>query len=474
METRDFIMLEANIVPYHTLLESDDWTFKYLNEVTNLSRTIRNAKEQNVIREDRAMYSVEPVKLSNLVDINPDKVNKANLNPDEMFPYIDVSSISSDTGIIIEVKTVEGKDLPARARFQVKEGDILLSTVRPERNIVALVPSNCDGCIVNSTLAVLRPKKEVKGELLYFLLRSDWVRKMLTIKARGTAIPTISIKDIKELDLPISKYNLDEMQEEAHYLYSEWLELNELKKPFREVIEDTFIAHDVIFENKAFETQEPIYKTYPYNQLQDRLDVGFYFNETNFNVSWSVELVKLKELIKDVKSGATPVSDKYSEQGVPFIRIKDLDDEGLFIQTEDITYIDVEDAANYSKYAVSKDNVLISKVGTVGKAALVQSDMEGAIINQHLVSIELNGHLLPEFLVYYLKTSWVRQEFERRSGGSAQQFIKVQGIEELPVPLPPINVQEAIIDHIRQKSSNDQVEKLQERINGFLKNVYVN
>lgn len=465
------MMAKTKIISYKTLVDSDDWTFKYLNEVTNQSNYLN---EQSEIRETSNSHLIETVKLINLVDVNPDKINKDELSENEMFKYIDVSSISSDSGMIIEVKNMKGLDLPARARLLAREGDILLSTVRPDRNIVALVPPNCDGCIVNSTLAVLRLKKEVNGEILYLLLRSEWVQKILSIKARGTAIPTISIKVIKELEIPVTKSSLVERQEEAYYLYSNWIELNKLKRTFQNAIEDVFIDHNIIIENKVSELRNPIYKVFPYDHLEDRLDVGFYFDKTSSSVSHSVELVKLKELIKEVKSGSTPASEKYSEQGIPFIRIKDLDDKGLFIQTEDVLYINEDAATNYSKNTISKDNVLISKVGTVGKTALVQSEMEGAIINQHLAAVETNERILPEFLVYYLKTSWARLEFERRSGGSAQQFIKVQELEEIPIPLPPINEQKNIIDDIRQETSNKQIEKLEERISDFLKSLYLN
>lgn len=97
------------------------------------------------------------------------------------YQYIDLSCIDSNKGLITTVKTIKGKDLPARARLKVKTGDILLATVRPEQNNIAIVTEAHNDSIVNNTFVVIRPES-VPSEWLYFLLRSEKVKRFLTAR----------------------------------------------------------------------------------------------------------------------------------------------------------------------------------------------------------------------------------------------------------------------------------------------------
>ena len=76
---------------------------------------------------------------------------------DSVFIYVDLSSINQQTKEIENVTELTGTDAPSRARQVIRHRDVLISTVRPNLNAVAWVPSVFDGATASTGFCVLRP-----------------------------------------------------------------------------------------------------------------------------------------------------------------------------------------------------------------------------------------------------------------------------------------------------------------------------
>lgn len=75
-----------------------------------------------------------------------------------------VGSIDRVAKSIVETQEIEGSAAPSRARKAIRAGDVLVSTVRPNLNAVAVVPDHLDGEIASTGFAVLRPKRQGLSE----------------------------------------------------------------------------------------------------------------------------------------------------------------------------------------------------------------------------------------------------------------------------------------------------------------------
>lgn len=60
--------------------------------------------------------------------------NPQRTSSDQTFRYIDLSALEQDTKTIVAAREVLGCDAPSRARQLVSQGDVLVSTVRPNLN----------------------------------------------------------------------------------------------------------------------------------------------------------------------------------------------------------------------------------------------------------------------------------------------------------------------------------------------------
>jgi type I restriction enzyme S subunit len=88
------------------------------------------------------------------------------------FRYIDISSVDNEHKKITDVREIANEEAPSRARQVIRGGDVLVSTVRPELNAVALVPNDLNGAICSTGFCVLRAKQHIlEPEYLF-----AWVR----------------------------------------------------------------------------------------------------------------------------------------------------------------------------------------------------------------------------------------------------------------------------------------------------------
>ena len=125
-------------------------------------------------------------------------------NPNKPFLYVDISSIDRGLKVITSAPEILGADAPSRARKEICEGDVLVSTVRPNLNAVAVVPPGLNGQIASTGFCVLRPNREaiVGKYLFYFTTTPDFI-SILSSRVRGAHYPAVSDGDVKEIELPL-------------------------------------------------------------------------------------------------------------------------------------------------------------------------------------------------------------------------------------------------------------------------------
>lgn len=127
------------------------------------------------------------------------------------------------------------------------------------------------------------------------------------------------------------------------------------------------------------------------------------------------------------------------ERSVGYVRIKDLN-QGKVGRTS--SWLRPELASIEQRWALLPGDVLVSKSGTIGKAALVRNGAVGAIAANGLYVLRANQERLDAgFLLAYLASPVCQNWFSAQSRGSVIQHLNRAVLDELPVPLPPLSMQ---------------------------------
>lgn len=160
-------------------------------------------------------------RVADLCDINTASLDKTRTGNSYQFSYIDIGSIIAPKKIGI-LQTHNFETAPSRAQRRVKEGDILISTVRPNLQAFARV-RHTDGNLVASTgFAVLTPRTEVTGSLLFHSFFSPQYTAHCNARITGTAYPAMNAKDVGDFIIHLPT---DALKQEQARKFLDTLEL---------------------------------------------------------------------------------------------------------------------------------------------------------------------------------------------------------------------------------------------------------
>jgi type I restriction enzyme M protein len=132
------------------------------------------------------------------------KLSKKGLSPDALVRYIEISSALPGIPLIGRTELIPAKDLPSRATYMVKTGNILLAiagaSTGTEKQTIALVTEEHDGAVCTNGFAVLTPLPEkVNPFFLLGYLYSDAFLGELRRLLKGHAIPAASLADVRNI-----------------------------------------------------------------------------------------------------------------------------------------------------------------------------------------------------------------------------------------------------------------------------------
>lgn len=123
---------------------------------------------------------------------------------DRSIRYIDIAAVDNTSKRIVAAQRLLGGHAPSRARQLVKANDVLVSTVRPNLNAVAVVGGELDGGTASTGFCVLRslPQKLEHGYLFHWVKSPGFVAEMVR-QATGASYPAVSDGVILESKIPL-------------------------------------------------------------------------------------------------------------------------------------------------------------------------------------------------------------------------------------------------------------------------------
>jgi type I restriction enzyme S subunit len=125
------------------------------------------------------------------------------------FDYFEISDMDLSSGTISSER-VAVKDAPSRAKCAVRGGDLLVSTVRPNRKAIAIVPDDVVAAVCSSGFSVLRAKDIATAYFLRTCMIHDAVTHQLMRWNTGATYPAIEHE--VPLGVFVPRFEPDEVQ----------------------------------------------------------------------------------------------------------------------------------------------------------------------------------------------------------------------------------------------------------------------
>jgi type I restriction enzyme M protein len=139
----------------------------------------------------------------------------------------------------------------------------------------------------------------------------------------------------------------------------------------------------------------------------------------------------------------------FADTPIPYVRIKDVE-KGQASRGSSWLMPAIASTID-SNWMLRAGDILLSKSGTIGKAGIVRDDAVGAIAASGFFVLRVKeGTIDPHYLLAYLQGTEANAWMEDRSRGSAAKNLSVPAIKELPVALPPLQIQQRTAEQHRK------------------------
>jgi hypothetical protein len=125
---------------------------------------------------------------------------------------------------------------------------------------------------------------------------------------------------------------------------------------------------------------------------------------------------------------------------VAVVQMKDLDDANL-LHLEDA--IRVALPAAKAHHLLRPGDLLFRSRGRTNGAARVMEGIGKAVLAAPMLLVRPR-RILPEYLCWFLNAPATRQQFAAMAEGTSVRMISAEALKALPVPLPPIDLQQRI------------------------------
>jgi len=161
----------------------------------------------------------------------------------------------------------------------------------------------------------------------------------------------------------------------------------------------------------------------------------------------SFDMVTLGEMAR-LQNGFSFKSSNYVGEGNRIIRITNVQ-KGLIIDDDPKFHPNLE-PKDHQKFSLFDRDILVSLTGNVGRVGRLTKNLEPAYLNQRVSKIEVTNpnHLNSDYLYWILNSNIFERDCIENSTGVAQKNLSTKWIEEFSIPLPPLEVQQEIVDEL--------------------------
>mgnify|MGYP001468672957 CR=1 FL=1 len=177
--------------------------------------------------------------------------------------------------------------------------------------------------------------------------------------------------------------------------------------------------------------------------------LNFSVEEENLSKFDFVTLDDVCEIGDGNHSNNYPKNSEMVESGIPFIRSTNIQD--FKIRHNDMKFISESKHILLKKGHLKEGDILLTNRGQIGKTAIVSTKYNNANLNSQVAWLRTDkDKLLNKYLLYISISESFQRKIQLQSQGSTLKQLTIKNIKSLEFPLPPLEVQQEIVDELEE------------------------
>jgi len=372
-----------------------------------------------------------------------DEVLDESTTPDTEIVYVDISSVDGVSGIKMK-ETMPFSAAPSRARRRVRDGDVIISTVRTYLKAIARIRAPEENLIVSTGFAVIRPRSKLMPDFLGCLVSASYLIEQVIARSTGVSYPAINASELVAIPVPLPP--LPEQTQIAAFLDRETAKIDELVAEQQRLMELLKEKRQAVISHAVTKGLNPDAPMKP-SGIEWLGEVPAHWRV--------ISLGRVTVSRCDGPFGSGLKSEHYTDAGVRVIRLQNIRSEGF--NGSDEAFIDAEYyERELNGHDVRSGDLLIAGLGddknSVGRACVAPAGIEPAMVKADCFRYRLDANqAIPEFVAIELSSGAVA-DAGLMSSGSTRSRIPLSIMATRKLAIPPVPEQQEIANFIRTES----------------------
>ena len=383
-------------------------------------------------------------------------------NQNSEFSYIDISNINTSDGSYEKTK-IKNAYAPSRARKKLERFNIIVSTVRPNRNATSIILEDADDLVCSTGFAVLKATK-INPYYLFVFTKTSYFIEQLVRQTSATMYPAVNEKDVLNVGLFIPS---EKDQQKVEQITKDAFLLNkEAEEEHQEAIAtflDSIKTYISEWDTLTTQTRKTFWLWSDQVNITNRIDPDYYSGEGIKN-----KLGKVKPLgdLAEIKIGKTPAFDDYLPSGKRRImKFRAITGSGIDLENEERGFVKEEFFQKNKQNKLNENDVVLGSAAHqahyIGKYLDIVDKLpkefeDGVLAVAEIMTIRAKEAINPFVLLMFLRSS-VGYEM-------IQKQIKGQTSHLYPKDVAGIGIPEAII----KISKSETGKKIESKIRSSL------
>ncbi|MGR5173765.1 restriction endonuclease subunit S [Vibrio owensii] len=359
------------------------------------------------------------------------------------YPFISVTDVGVNSINFSDAKRISLKDYGRLVREGCKPsiGDVLL-TKDGTIGRACIVKEDMPDFVILSSLGLLTPKEDLINSYLYYYLVSGVNVDQMNSMIHGSALRRMTISKIDDLILVLPSY--DEQTKIASFLDHETAKIDTLIDKQQRLIK-------LLKEKRQAVISYAVTKGL--NPDAPMKDSGIeWLGEVPDH--WNVSRLKFEFEVVDCRN-KTP---EYFENGEYFV-VRTTNVKKQKLNFNGALYTDKKNFDIWTQRGVPPSgSILFTREAPTGEVCLVPDNLKFCM-GQRMMNFISNSQAYTNYLFDYLISDCLDRYINSVSHGSTVSHLRVEQVENIPVPVPPENELIAIHEHISKlKKQYDAIE----------------
>jgi type I restriction enzyme, S subunit len=361
-----------------------------------------------------------------------DEALSESTEPDFELAYIDIGNVDSQ-GRVHDIVNYRFEDAPSRARRIVRDGDVIISTVRTYLQAIAPVENPPDNLVVSTGFAVVRPSSVLDHRFCKYAVRANRFLWEVESRSTGVSYPAINASDLGDIAVTLPEVSAQRLI--SNYLDRETARIDGLiaeKERMLALLEEKRAALISRFVTRGLDPSAPLKPS-----GQEWLgEIPAHWDTCQLKRTWASSDYGLSDSIRD-------------EGDIAVLRMSCIVDGRVDVSKSGmITEVD-------SHLLLRRNDLLFNRTNSldqIAKVGLVDFDPDEPLtFASYLVRIRTNHRATPQYLVALLNSS-LFLEFARKNAIPAigQANLSPTRYGEIHIPLPPMAEQEKIVTFLER------------------------